>query len=106
MENISMNLSDVHYLLFIIPGFVLVWSYRFFGKDNPIGEFEYAALSFIWGFILVGSTNFIIKYFPQNNNPYYYTFYFSIFGLFLGWIGSYITKWDLFKKLINTLKHE
>lgn len=104
MGDILFNLSDIHYLLFIIPGFVLIWSYRFFAKAKPIGEFEYAALSFIWGFILVGSTGFIVRYFPKYDNLYYFTVYFSIFGVVFGRIGSLIAKWKWFVKLMDKIK--
>jgi len=57
-----MDLSYTSYLLFVIPGFCLVWTYRHFTKSSKIGEFEYAAWSFLWGvpqFLLAG---FIISW--------------------------------------------
>lgn len=110
MENVSFNLSDVQYLLFIIPGFVVVWTYRFFSKPKPIGEFEYAGLSFIWGIILVASTGFILKYLPDqelfNKSPYNYTFWLSFFGLIFGWLGSFVARSKWLKKLIDFLRPE
>ncbi len=44
-----MDIAYAGYLLFVIPGFVLIWTYRHFTKAKKIGEFEYAAWSFFWG---------------------------------------------------------
>lgn len=44
-----MDMSTFGYLLFVLPGFVVVWSYRHFTKAKQIGDFEYAAWSFVWG---------------------------------------------------------
>ncbi len=52
-----MDVAYLAYVLFVIPGFVLVWSYRHFTKAKQIGDFEYAAWSLVWGtliFILIG----------------------------------------------------
>ena len=47
-----MNLiTYIGYALFVIPGFVLVWTYRHFTRAPKIGEFQYAAWSFFWGVI-------------------------------------------------------
>lgn len=50
MESIS--ISDAGYLLFVIPGGVLVWTYKHFTKSAKMGEFEYALWSFIWGVVI------------------------------------------------------
>jgi hypothetical protein len=44
-----MDLSYAGYLLFVVPGFCLVWTYRHFTRSQKIGEFEYAVWSFLWG---------------------------------------------------------
>lgn len=52
-----MDLTYIGYLIFVFPGFCLVWTYRHFTKAGNIGEFEYAAWSFLWGtflFLLLG----------------------------------------------------
>lgn len=37
----------------VVPGAVLIWTYRHFTKsERSMGEFEYAAWSFIWGLVL------------------------------------------------------
>jgi len=47
-----MDLSYAAYLLFVVPGFCLVWTYRHFTESGKIGEFEYAAWSFLWGVVV------------------------------------------------------
>lgn len=37
------------FLLFIIPGFITVWSYRYATYSEKTGEFELIGLSFFWG---------------------------------------------------------
>lgn len=106
MENISVNLQDIHFLLLILPGFVLVWTYRRFTKPRPIGDFEYAGLSFIWGFLLVGLTGHVLEYLPKQSNPYGIVFWFCIFGALIGWFGSFVARWEWVKKLINYFRPE
>jgi hypothetical protein len=48
-----MDLTTIGYLLFIVPGFCLVWTYRHFTKAEKIGDFEYAIWSFLWGSVLL-----------------------------------------------------
>ncbi len=49
----SFSLSDAGYLLFVVPGGVLIWSYRHFTRSKAhMGELEYAIWSFIWGFVV------------------------------------------------------
>ncbi len=110
MENVSFGLSDIQYLLFIIPGFVVVWTYRFFAKPKPVGEFEYAGLSFVWGIILVSLTGFILKYLPHQEqfktSPYAYTLWFSSFGFVFGWMGSFVARWKWVKKIVDSIRPE
>lgn len=43
------DLSYAGYLLFVVPGFCSVWTYRHFTESGKMGEFEYAVWSFLWG---------------------------------------------------------
>lgn len=47
-----MDLAILGYLLFTIPGFCLVWTYRHFTQKTQIGDFEYAMWSFVWGTLM------------------------------------------------------
>lgn len=47
-----MDLNLITYLLFVIPGFCFVWTFRHFTKAQKIGEFEYAVWSFIFGSVI------------------------------------------------------
>lgn len=52
----SGSLSAAGYILFVIPGFIAVWTFRHFtGSKDKLGEFEYVMWSSIWGFILLFS---------------------------------------------------
>lgn len=56
-----MDLTVIGYLLFVIPGFCLVWTYRHFTRAKTIGDFEYAIWSFLWGTVLFLSTTKLIE---------------------------------------------
>lgn len=107
-----MDLSIIGYLLFIIPGFCLVWTFRHFTKSkNGIGEFEYAGWSFLWGIALFFLDIWIMKItrtpLPQTstNDPIRVAGAFLGMGLAiaiglsfpLGYFGAVISKWGLFK---------
>jgi hypothetical protein len=70
-----MDLNYISYLLFVVPGFCFVWTYKHFTKAQKIGEFEYAAWSFLWGVPLLLLVNKIISLLHINlpaippNNP-------------------------------------
>jgi membrane protease YdiL (CAAX protease family) len=49
-----MDIDIFHMFLFVIPGFVTVWSFRFFRKnEKKCGDFEYFALSVFWGLVML-----------------------------------------------------
>ncbi len=119
MQDLNFNLNDIHYLFFVIPGFFLIWSYRFWlyrfsNQLKNIGEFEYAALSFIWGFFLLSFTIFLIsttsvKYLLEKekmlNNAYSLTFCLLLFGFFFGWIGAFIKNKNWIEKIIKWISN-
>jgi hypothetical protein len=47
-----MDFAYIGYLLFVIPGFCFIWTYRHFTKAAKLGEFEYAAWSLLFGTLL------------------------------------------------------
>jgi RsiW-degrading membrane proteinase PrsW (M82 family) len=51
-ESKHMEITFIGYLLFVIPGFCFVWTYRHYTEPKNINDFEYAAWSFIWGTII------------------------------------------------------
>ena len=61
-----MDLAYTGYLLFVVPGFCLVWTYRHFTKAPKIGEFEYAVWSLLWGAVLTLLLGVVLK---LENNP-------------------------------------
>lgn len=112
MENLP--LETINLLIFTIPGFVTVWTFRYFNRSEKRSEnFEYLALSFVWGlFLLIGYELFLqithganygekIKDFLKN--PYSAAFILLVCGGLMGWLGSHISHNALFRKIINDL---
>lgn len=48
-----LSIGDYNFLVFIIPGFLTVWVFRYFTKSNKRGDFELLGLSFVWGLIIL-----------------------------------------------------
>jgi hypothetical protein len=95
-----------NFFIFVIPGFITVWSFRFFRDSKKIGEFEYFVASVFWGLI----TLLFFEYLPTQDekkllqNPYAAAAILSFFGLLLGWIGSVVAKIKFFQKIVVWLK--
>ena len=51
MENFPVE--EFHFLIFIIPGFVTVWTFRYFTNSDKNGDFELLRLSFFWGLMVM-----------------------------------------------------
>lgn len=58
---VSMDWTVIGYILLIIPGFLTIWTYRYFTKATKLGDFEYAAWSFVWGMILLFALYYLGK---------------------------------------------
>jgi hypothetical protein len=106
MLEISFDL--VHILIFVIPGFIIVWSFRYFTDSKKSADFEYFALSTFWGLLNLLFYELISR--AENvksllQNPYAATFVLSIFGLIIGWFGGVLSRTDWFQKIINWLKN-
>lgn len=111
MDQIS--ITDFHYLFFVLPGFLIVWSFRYFTKSKKEGEFELLGLSFVWGLILIliieafyhifygvnysNKTNDLLK------NPYVFALLMFPISIVIGWIGRNISDFPFFKKIIRFL---
>lgn len=106
-----LTISDSNFLIFIIPGFLTVWAFRYFTKSKKQGDFELLGLSFVWGLILLVSTELLMKFLYRNGyddkihlllvNPYVTAISLSFLGLIMGWFGSHISQDNSFKKLIK-----
>lgn len=87
----SFPTESFHLLIFTIPGFFLVWSYKDFGKSNKISDFEYLMFSLFWGLFMVAIFSSLVKketIFPLLQNPYAGAITFSLLGIIIGWTGS------------------
>lgn len=108
-----MDLTAIGYLLFVIPGFCMVWSYRHFTKAKQIGEFEYAIWSFLWGSSMLLS---VIKFgelrsaaplpLPSMDNPFLFAaaslgmgLAASTIAFVLGYVGAFFFHLGLFSSI-------
>lgn len=101
-------LDIAHIFIFVIPGFITVWSFRYFTNSKKSSDFEYLALSIFWGLMILLlyeliSTNERTKNLLEN--PYAAASVLSILGLIIGWFGSVLSRVDWIKKMINWLKN-
>lgn len=84
-----------HLLIFTIPGFFIVWSFRKINGENKISDFEYLMFSIFWGVLLLAffaSNLSKEKFITILNNPYAASLTFSIFGMFFGSVTGQLTK--------------
>lgn len=92
MEQISLY----HFLIFVLPGFMLMWSFRYCSKSNTkLSDFEYLAFSTFWGLVLLLINEWVMpkeKVIEILANPYTATFIFAITGLFFGYVGGFLKK--------------
>ena len=103
-----------HLLIFALPGFVVVWTFRYFSHSNKKSDgFELFALSFIWGLILLLAVELLMQI-TQGvgydkaigdllKNLYAASAILMLFAVILGWAGSYIVSRAKFKKLIEKI---
>jgi hypothetical protein len=47
-----LTFDSFYFLLFIIPGFITVWTFRSLSKTQSKSDFEYFALSAFWGLVM------------------------------------------------------
>jgi len=98
----------INLFVFVIPGFITVWSFRHFSGQKREGEFEYFALSVTWGLILLLLFELIVphnKVVDSLKNPYAGGLSLLIMGFVLGWLGSLFNKEKWFRKFIDWSKN-
>ena len=81
------------FFLFIIPGAITVWSFRFFRKSKKTGDFEYLALSVFWGVVMLSILMFLVPVETKRliENPYASVLVFSFFGFCASFVVHKIT---------------
>jgi len=106
MEIISVD--AMHLFIFIVPGFIVVWSFRYFTDSIKNSDFEYLILGVIWGLLLL-TFNGLVSTKDQLTklleNPYAAALVFSLMGGFFGWLGSMLSRLKGIKKIIAWLKN-
>jgi len=105
----SFNINN--FLIFIVPGFITVWTFRYFTKSEKKGDFEFLLLSFFWGLMslfftelgysILYPTDYTIKFSKLIGNPYTAALLLPMTSVLFGILGSYISKQKWFKKFIN-----
>jgi hypothetical protein len=107
MEN-AISISDFNYLIFIIPGFITVWTFRYFTRSEKKGEFETIAWSFIWGTFFFFVPQWIKHAFGGSylNTPldnigalYGVMLGLSVFSPFLGFVGACFVNRSMFQRI-------
>jgi hypothetical protein len=108
----EISIDNLNFLLFVIPGFITVWSFRYFTRSKKTGDFEFLGLSFFWGLSTLLLTIFYYKLFLSQEkflkmleNPYAAAFILSLFGFIFGWVGGVLSRIKWFHKIINWLKN-
>ena len=101
--------SEQNFFIFILPGFITVWSFRYFTNSKKTGDFEFLGLAFIWGILNLMFYGLIIKWglakdFPLNIPLLVPALILSFWGFLLGLFGAQISKWGWVRDFINFLK--
>ena len=95
-----------HFFIFVIPGFITVWSFRYFTNSKKSADFEYFALSVFWGLLNILLYELISSQEQTDKliqNPYVAATVLSIGGLIIGWIGGVLSRTRWIQKIINWL---
>jgi len=96
-----------HFFIFVIPGFMTIWSFRYFTDSKKTGEFELFALSFFCGLVvlmfyeLISSAENIKKLLGNN---YSAAFILSISGMIISFLAAAISRTSWYKIVIKKLK--
>lgn len=89
------SISSYMLLLFVIPGFITVWSFRHVGSIKKASDFEYFALSVFWGLVMLLIYELITPLEMVQKllqNLYAAALILSMIGFLFGWIGGRFVK--------------
>ena len=109
-------LFDINnFLIFIIPGFITVWTFRYFTKSEKKGDFEFLLSSFFWGLMLLFITEFgysilyptdyITKFNKLIENPYAAALVLPITSVVFGIVAARVSRTNYFKAFIKFLSN-
>jgi len=102
----DISIADFHFLVFIIPGLITVWTFRYFTNSKKTGDFEFLGLSFFWGIIVLVIMETLSRQHSLDNllkNPYATAIVLSAFGFIFGCIAGRISRTKIFKIIMNFL---
>lgn len=86
----DLPISEANLFIFIIPGFIIVWTYRNYMGIKREGEFEYLALSLFWGLLLLVFASLINNWIDGKLSVVFQNYY--VFALIFSFIGFFISR--------------
>ncbi len=102
------SIDQFSFWIFLIPGFVLVWSFRYFTNSDKKGDFEFLGLGMFCGLLNLILYGLLIKWgllksVPMENQ-YSAAIILSMFSFTVGLMSAQISKYNWFKVVIRFLK--
>jgi len=95
--------------IFLVPGFILLWSFRYFTNSNKRGDFEFFGLGIAGGFLILLLYGLLVRWgaiesFKDETPLYAAGFMLSILSYVAGLFCAQVSKWRWFRKIVNFLK--
>jgi hypothetical protein len=119
----QLSLGDINLLFFVLPGFMIVWSFRYFTHSKKTGDFELLGLSFVLGILSLIGFEMYVHFIcwtgwhwvcPSGNalteiqavlaNPYGFAGIFTLSGIPLGWIGAWVSSQRCIQSKLSKLR--
>ena len=100
-------INEFSFWAILIPGFITVWTFRYFAKLQKNGDFEFLGLGIICGlfnFLFLGILQKLGLQLPESSDPYSIALILSLFSFFLGFFTAQVTYWSWFKKVMGALR--
>ena len=95
--------------VFLVPGFVLIWSFRYFTNSDKKGDFEFFGLSIAGGFFIFLLYGILVKLgafkIPEGETYIYFlAIPLFVISFMTGLICAQISKYNWFKSIIKFLR--
>lgn len=103
----NLQIADLNYLVFLIPGFLMVWCFKKFTAKPAPDDFEFAGLSFFWGLVNLMLWELLVKKEIVDQtlkNIYATTFILCIFAVVFAYGASWIALQDWWMGLKKIFK--
>lgn len=109
----ELPIDKISFWILIIPGFILVWSFRYFTDSKKAGDFEFLGLGIFWGIMNIVLLSFMMKWgwvkIPDADMNKWGVLQGLAGGLsatsfLVGFIGAQISKWPWVRWIIKKSK--